>query len=60
MDVRIRPSGFLANRRRKQLLPFCQQLLNVSAVTLRDAWKQRDKAGSNLVLLALRRRHGAH
>ena len=25
--VRIRFSGFLANRRRKQLLPLCQQLL---------------------------------
>jgi hypothetical protein len=28
--VRIRFSGFLANRRRKQLLPLCQQLLAVS------------------------------
>lgn len=28
--VRIRFSGFLANRRRKQLLPLCQQLLKVS------------------------------
>src|SRR6202041_1998117 len=26
--VRIRFSGFLANRRRKQLLPLCNQLLN--------------------------------
>lgn len=28
--VRIRFSGFLANRRRKQLLPLCQQLLQAS------------------------------
>ena len=28
--VRIRFSGFLANRRRKQLLPLCNQLLEVS------------------------------
>jgi hypothetical protein len=28
--VRIRFSGFLANRRRKQLLPLCKQLLEVS------------------------------
>ena len=38
--VRIRFSGFLANRRRKQLLPLCQQLLGGSP-------QQRAETGCN-------------
>jgi hypothetical protein len=38
--VRIRFSGFLANRRRKQLLPLCQQLLG-------DTPQQRGETGCN-------------
>jgi len=38
--VRIRFSGFLANRRRKQLLPLCQSLLQVGP-------QQREETGGN-------------
>ena len=51
--VRIRFSGFLANRRRQQLLPLCKQLLEgQSAVTLADAWKAARQSQPGLALPA--------
>jgi hypothetical protein len=42
--VRIRFSGFLANRRRKELLPLCKQLLQGSA---QPTWKAPENTEAN-------------
>ena len=59
--VRIRFSGFLANRRRQQLLPLCKQLLEDSPHARAETpVSSRGKASRGLALPALWRPHDAH
>ena len=59
--VRIRFSGFLANRRRKQLLPLCRSLLDVSPPTHSPALSTAGhEAILHVVVPMLWWHHGCH